>query len=256
MLEKDFLVSIIMPAYNCESFIEESINSVILQTYSNWELLILDDFSMDDTLKIAKKISRNNKRIRVISNQKNIGVSLTRNKGVKLSKGSYIAFLDSDDVWETNKLELQMDLILKLGAEFTFTGSSFIDKNGTFYKGIFNVPENINYKRLRFHNVISCSSVVLKKDFFKNMQMQYDEVNEDYLFWLRLLKTGVTAYAIDKPLLRYRILDNSRSRNKIKQIYKTYKVFRILKINFFSSLYFTLSHLLGSIKKYYNIYRA
>ncbi|KKK38894.1 glycosyl transferase family 2 [Mesobacillus campisalis] len=252
-LENQPLVSIIMPAFNCENYIGESINSVIGQTYQNWELIVIDDDSRDNTVNVLESISSEDNRIRFYKNVQNLGVSETRNRAISIAEGQWIAFLDSDDIWENNKLEIQMDYVRKLNAEFVFTGSRFINEEGKYFKGIFEVPDVVSYERLRKHNVISCSSVLLKKDFFKEIKMENDSMHEDYAVWLRVLRTGVLAYGVNEPLLIYRISRNSKSGNKIKTIQMTYKVFRYIGVNPLGSIYFMVNHLIGSIKKYKKI---
>ena len=253
MIDSRTLVSIVMPAYNCEKYIVDAINSIIAQTYSNWELLVLDDGSRDNTLKSIEKIIRTDSRIKSMPNEKNIGVSATRNRGIELSSGDWIAFLDSDDMWEPEKLEKQFELVEKEGAEFLFTGSSYINQYGEPYEGIFEIPEKVTYKKLRHQNVISCSSVLIKKKYFKNIKMEKDEIHEDYAVWLRILKLGITAFGVNQPLLIYRISKKSKSGNKIKTIKMTYNVFRFVGINPIGSAYFMVRHLISSIIKYKKI---
>ncbi|WP_336990272.1 glycosyltransferase family 2 protein [Bacillus infantis] len=247
------LISIIMPAYNCESFIEEAVTSVINQTYKTWELIVIDDGSRDNTVGIIKDLSNNDDRIRFYINEENQGVSATRNRGISLAKGEWIAFLDSDDKWKKNKLEKQLTFSQENNAEFIFTGSSYIDENGESFKGVFEVPGKVTYKKLRTHNVISCSSVLIKKSLLKDIKMERDDMHEDYAVWLRVLKTGVCAYGVNNPLLIYRISPNSKSGNKLKTIKMTYKVFRFINMNPIASAYFMTRHLMGSIIKYRRI---
>ena len=248
------LVSIVMPAYNCEKYVVEAINSILAQTYRNWELLVLDDGSKDNTLRIIEEFSQKDSRIKALPNGKNIGVSATRNRGIELASGEWIAFLDSDDMWKPEKLEKQFEIVEKEAAEFLFTGSSYINEEGEPYKGIFEVPEKITYKKLRNQNVISCSSVLVKKKYFEHIKMEKDEMHEDYAVWLRILKTGVTAFGVNEPLLIYRISRNSKSGNKMKTVKMTYKVFRFVGINPFGSAYFMLRHVIASVGKYKRIF--
>lgn len=254
MMGKNALVSIIMPAYNCEKYIEEAINSVIAQTYRNWELLVLDDGSKDDTLKVIEEFSQKDTRIKALPNGRNMGVSATRNRGLELADGEWIAFLDSDDMWEPNKLEKQLELAEKKEAEFLFTGASYINEESVPFKGIFEVPELVTYKKLRNHNVISCSSVLVKKKYFDNIKMEKDEMHEDFAVWLRILRLGIKAYGVNEPLLIYRISRNSKSGNKIKTVKMTYKVFRFIGINPIGSVYFMMRHVVASIRKYRRIF--
>lgn len=247
------LISIVMPAYNCEKYVEDTIKSVINQTYKNWELIVLDDGSKDNTANIINGLAAQDKRIKFYQNEKNQGVSATRNRGIALSRGEWIAFLDSDDMWQDEKLKKQMILKYKVNAEFVFTGSSYINEIGESYKGIFEVPTQVDYKKLRTHNVISCSSVLVKKKFFDNIKMEKDDMHEDYAVWLRILKQGIIAYGVNEPLLIYRISRSSKSGNKLKTIEMTYKVFRFIGINPIGAAYFMVRHIIGSLKKYRNI---
>ncbi|WP_084780612.1 glycosyltransferase family 2 protein [Bacillus massilinigeriensis] len=250
MTNQKNLVSVIMPAYNSERYIEDSINSVLSQTYENLELIIIDDGSKDNTLKIIERLSTQDKRINFVKNEMNIGVSETRNKGISLASGDWIAFLDSDDIWEKTKIEKQLKYANEFSAEFLFTGSSYINENSVPYSGVFEIPSLVSYKKLLRQNVITCSSVLLKKHFFKDIKMEKDEMHEDYAVWLRVLKTGAVAHGINEPLLIYRISKTSKSGNKLKTIKMTYKVFRFIGLNQVVSSYFTFSHIIGSVKKY------
>ncbi|PKM58429.1 MAG: glycosyltransferase family 2 protein [Firmicutes bacterium HGW-Firmicutes-3] len=254
MSEKENLISIIMPAYNCEKYIVDAISSVIAQSYQNWELLVIDDGSKDNTLKIIEEFVSKDSRIRILINKINMGVSATRNRGIENANGDWIAFLDSDDMWKPYKLEKQFKIVNRHSAEFIFTGSSYINEEGEPFKGIFEVPSILSYKKLRNQNVISCSSVLMKKKFFKSIKMEKDEIHEDYAAWLRILKLGVTAYGINEPLLIYRISKNSKSGNKLKTVKMTYKVFRFVGFNPVVSAYFMTRHVLNSVLKYNRIY--
>jgi teichuronic acid biosynthesis glycosyltransferase TuaG len=250
---REDLVSVIMPAYNSEKFIEDSIISVLTQTYKNLELIVIDDCSKDNTVKLIDQLSNQDHRVRFVKNEVNLGVSETRNKGISLASGNWVAFLDSDDIWEKTKIEKQMKYASENSAEFLFTGSSYISENGIPYSGIFEVPSQVSYKKLLRQNVITCSSVLLKKHFFDKIKMEKDEMHEDYAVWLRVLKTGVFAHGINEPLLIYRISRNSKSGNKLKTIKMTYKVFRFIRVNPISSLYFMSSHIMRSVGKYRKI---
>ena len=254
MSKNEALVSIVMPAYNCEKYVVEAINSILAQTYRNWELLVLDDGSKDNTLRIIEEFSQKDSRIKALPNGKNMGVSATRNRGIELASGDWIAFLDSDDMWEPFKLEKQFQVVEKKSAEFLFTGASYINEEGEPFKGIFEVPEKVTYKKLRNQNVISCSSVLVKKKYFENIKMEKDEMHEDYAVWLRILKLGVTAYGVNEPLLIYRISRNSKSGNKMKTVKMTYKVFRFVGINPIGSAYFMMRHVIASVGKYKKIF--
>lgn len=254
MKRKEALVSVVMPAYNCEEYVAEAISSVLAQTYKNWELLVIDDGSKDDTLQVIKEFSKRDSRIIALPNGKNMGVSETRNRGIELASGDWIAFLDSDDMWKPEKLEKQLEVAEEKEAEFLFTGSSYINEQGVPYKGLFKVPEKVTYKKLRKQNVISCSSVLVRSKYFENIKMEKDEMHEDFAVWLRILKLGVTAFGVNEPLLIYRISRDSKSGNKLKSVIMTYKVFRFIGVNPIGSAYFTFNHLLGAARKYKRVF--
>ncbi|QDP42227.1 glycosyltransferase family 2 protein [Radiobacillus deserti] len=247
------LVSIIMPAYNCETYIRDSIQSVLKQTYTNWELIIIDDGSMDGTISIIEEYSQVDDRVYFYNNERNQGVSATRNRGIELAKGEWIAFLDSDDLWDSLKLEKQLAYADKTGASFLFTGSAYIDENNRKYSGVFEVPRRVNYKSLLKQNVISCSSVLIKRDYIKQCKMENDETHEDYGAWIRILKMEQYAYGLNEPLLTYRILKNSKSGNKIKSLIMAYKTYRYVGINTIMSMYYITWYIFKGLKKYHYI---
>jgi len=250
------IVSIIMPAYNAEKFISDAIQSVVNQTMENWELLIINDCSNDRTVAIIEKFLSSDDRIKLINNPKNVGVSETRNRGIKQALGEWIAFLDSDDLWKQDKLEKQFDVAKSVNAEFLFTGASYINEEGKAFNGHFSVPYLNTFSSLKKQNVISCSSVLLKKHYFEDLKMENDQLHEDYVVWLKILRRGAYAYGVNQPLLIYRISRTSKSGNKFKTLKMTYKVFRFIDINPFSSAYYTFRHILGSIVKYKRIFSS
>lgn len=249
------LVSIIMPAYNCEKFIEDSIESVISQEYSNWELIIIDDCSNDNTSQVIEKYCNYDSRIKYYKNEINKGVSFTRNRAIQLSKGTWIAFLDSDDIWSQDKLVKQLKFAVSKQVNFIFTAATFIDTEGERYNYVFNVPYKVNYRQLLKQNVISCSSVLIRKEMIVNHKMENDSIHEDFGAWLKILRTEEYAYGIDEPLLIYRISKNSKSGNKIKSLAMTYGTYRFAGINHFLSMYYIVWYSLNGIKKYRSIYK-
>jgi teichuronic acid biosynthesis glycosyltransferase TuaG len=189
--------------------------------------------------------------IKVQKNKKNLGVAETRNYGIKKSKGSWIAFLDSDDVWRNDKLELQINFLnSNLNVALLFTGQNFIDESGSLLTGYGKVSNKVNLQQLRRFNQIACSSVIVKKEIIINIGMHSDYIHEDYLAWIRTLKIIPYGYGINLPLLFYRIRDNSRNGNKLASIHKTFLVHRSTGIGFFLAIYFTFSHLVNSLIKY------
>lgn len=247
------LISIIMAAYNAEKTIEVAINSVINQTYKDWELIIVNDCSKDATLDIISSFALKDERIRVINNSINSGASQTRHNGLMESRGEWIAILDSDDMWTNDKLEKQISLQEQTGAELLFTGSAFMNDAGQRLDWILHVPEKIGYKKLLKQNLISNSSVLVKTDLFKQHEAIGDNMHEDFACWLQILRTGRIAYGIDEPLLIYRLSSNSKSSNKIKAAVMNWNTYRYVGLSITLILYNMVEYLLNGIKKYKNL---
>ena len=153
-------ISIVTPAYNCEKYLEEAVNSVLAQSFEDWELLIIDDCSKDATWLRMQTLAKQDNRIRIFQNRQNSGSAATRNNGIRQARGEWIAFLDSDDLWRPEKLERQMSVLRKHpDASFLFTGSAFIEDDGMTIAHVLHVPEQVSRKKLLKQNVISCSSV-------------------------------------------------------------------------------------------------
>ncbi|WP_215147074.1 glycosyltransferase family 2 protein [Exiguobacterium sp. s91] len=247
-MKNKHLVSIIMPAYNSEKSLNTAIDSIINQSYSNWELIIVDDFSKDNTNKIIDDCIKKDKRIKKIVNVRNKGAAFSRNIAIKESKGKWIAFLDSDDYWHEKKLEIQTNYMLKNNYYFTFTNTRYITDQKVSFNKKFNIPNSVDFKKLRKHNVIACSSVIIDKKILQYNFIEKNDIHEDYLLWLKILNDGNRAYSIDEELLIYRLSKNSKSGNKLKTIFMTYRVFKELNYSYIKSLFFTGLH---SINAYF-----
>lgn len=248
---KDPLISIIMPCYNAEAYIDEAILSVLEQTEKNWELIVINDGSKDQSRHVVERFTTSDSRIRLIENEQNMGVSKTRNRGIEISKGRWIAFLDSDDVWEGNKLEKQMRLNKEKNAQFIFTGCNVIDENSKVIGKMSNIPLMVTYPQLQRWNMITCSSVLISREALGDLRFEKDYSREDYLLWLKVLYNLQTAYALDESLVQYRITENSRSSNKIKMIRDTYRVHRFLGTGRVISILYTLSHFITAYRRKY-----
>ena len=253
-MNKSFgLISIIMAAYNAEKTIEVAIQSVIKQTYENWELIVVNDCSQDSTLEIVYTLAKSESRIRVINNPVNCGASQTRHNGLMQVRGEWVAILDSDDMWTSDKLEKQISLQEETGAELLFTGSAFMNDDGQKLDWILQVPEKIGYKQLLKQNLISNSSALLKTDLFKQYEAIGDNMHEDFACWLQILKTGRVAYGIDEPLLIYRLAKKSKSSNKFKAALMNLKTYRFIKLSIFEQLFYMSCYIIRSINKYINL---
>lgn len=244
------LVSIITPLYNAEKFIGETIESVISQTYNNWEMLIIDDASKDSSLNISSSYEQKDNRIKVIKNYENLGVIKSRNRGIKKAKGKYIAFLDADDLWKNNKLKKQIKFMEENQIAISYTGYEKINEDGSF-RGKLWTPKRLSYKDSLKGNLMGCLTVVyniekIGKKYFKEIKM-----SEDHLLWLEILKEEVVACGLEESLAQYRVIKNSRSKNKFNAIKTQWKINReIEKLGFFKSLYYFINYLWYGYKRY------
>jgi len=254
-IEKDnykLLISIIMPSFNSELFISQSIKSVIEQSYKNWELLIVDGMSSDTTRELIKDIQLKESRIRLIDNPDDNGPGQARNFGLKKIRGQYIAFIDSDDLWHPNKLNIQLKNMIKNDYVFTYTNYKVIDENNNISKAYMGGHKSNNFYQYLRRRGIANSSVIIKTDIITNNI--FDEVEnmyaEDTMWWLLLLKNGHTSHSLNQTLMFYRSISNSRSSNIFqnqRDVWKFYKYF--LNLGLFWSLSFYILYLFDVIKR-------
>ena len=231
------LVSIITPCYNSEKFLDECISSVLNQTYQNWEMLIVDDNSSDNSSILINSYSKKDERIKPLYLNDNIGAAMARNKAISKAKGKYLAFLDSDDVWLPKKLEVQTNFMKKNNCSFVFSSYSVIsdDEKPTY---TISVPEKITYKRYLKNTIIGCLTVMLDKEKFKKIEMPNLRSSHDMALWLNLLKQEKYAYGIEQNLAIYREHKSSNTSNKFRAIYDVWNVYRKHeKLNLFYSIY-------------------
>lgn len=247
-------VSVIMPVYNAERFLRQAVDSVLTQSYSDFELILVDDCSTDGSYDILCEYENKDKRVRVFKNEQNKGVSYTRNFAVSKANGEYIALIDSDDMWRKDKLSKQMSLIEKYpDTDLCYTASAFVDTESVESDFVFNVPEQVTYKKLLKQNVASCSSVLIKKKWLVKYPMAHDNMHEDFAVWLSVLKDGGKARGINEPLLIYRVAANSKSGNKFKSMGMTYRVYKYMGLNIFERCYYMCFYILSGIKKHGSI---
>lgn len=188
---KKNLVSIITPMYNSEKFIEATIKSVLNQTYQEWEMLIIDDCSTDNSPNIVKSYMQQDSRIKCIKTETNKGVSNARNLALSKATGQFIAFLDSDDQWNSSKLEKQVNFMLENDYVISFTSYELMDENDKKLNKVIKVPPNVDYKRLLKGNILGCLTVVIDKSKL-DFEIRMSGVrHEDYVLWLSILKKGI-----------------------------------------------------------------
>ncbi|MCF0150897.1 MAG: glycosyltransferase family 2 protein [Firmicutes bacterium] len=246
-------ISIIMAAYNAEKTVAASVQSVMRQTYADWELLLIDDCSTDRTGEIAEAFAAQDPRIRVLHNPVNSGVSKTRRAGVDASSGAWLAVLDSDDLWQSDKLQKQVQTALIEDADLICTGSSFIDEEGAPYEWVLHVPRQITYRQLCFQNIISNSSVLVKKDVFLANCVEREDIHEDFACWLNVLKNDGKAVGIDEPLLIYRISRASRTGNKFRSALRNWRTYRAVGMAVPKALVCETGYMIKGVLKYKNI---
>jgi len=245
------VVSVIMPAYNCSAYLEEAIRSVIAQTVTDWELIVIDDCSTDDTYAVAQKIAQTDSRIRLLQNPRNVGVAVTRNTGLELCRGQYIAFLDSDDFWYPNKLEVQLQTMEQKNARFCYSTYAIIDRNGEKVKADYMVPARVTYKQLLKENVVQCSAVLVSAQVMKNYRFNPDFYHEDYVLWLQMLKDGCKAAGCQQVLLTWRYIQSSRSFNKLSSAKNRWRIYRkYLKLPLGESIYYFMCYAAAGLRKY------
>lgn len=241
------LVSIITPLYNCSAFLEQTIQSVLSQSYQNWEMIIVDDCSKDNSLEIAQRYEAQDKRIRVIRLKKNSGAAVARNTAIDAAKGRFIAFLDSDDLWSPEKLEQQMNFMQNNNAIFSYTVYEKIDETGNIL-GLMNAPEKVNYKCLLKTNTIGCLTVVYDTKELGKIYMPTNTKREDFATWLNILKQVDYAFGLVQPLAQYRVYDNQTSSKKISMAKETWRLYRNLeRLNFLQASYYFIHYAMNGI---------
>lgn len=249
-MKKEPLVSIITPNYNCAKYIEETILSVLKQTYQNWELLIIDDCSNDNSYEIINKYLKLDNRIKLFIMNKNRGAAICRNKGIELSKGDYIAFLDSDDLWKKNKIKLQIEFMENKNVDFCYSKYTHMSEDGKKYFNEIRIPSELDYNKMLYHCFTGCLTVIYNQKKIGKIYGPDIAKSNDYGLFLQVLKKTSNAKGIKENLAFYRIRRNSISRNKWKKIYPHfYLLNKIEKINFFKSCFFIFTNIL--IKKIY-----
>lgn len=221
------LVSIIMPSWNTGRFISETIRSVIEQTYTNWELIIVDDCSTDNTDEVV--LSFNDKRIRFYRNEKNLGAALTRNKALVEAKGEWIAFLDSDDIWMPNKLEHQINFMKKNGYNLSYTEYEKIDEESKLLNIFVSGPAKINRRKMYDYDYIGQLTMMYSAKEFGLIQIKDIKKNNDYAIRLELFKKpGTCAFLLKENLAKYRVRKVSISHDKFMKKFKShYDLFHI-----------------------------
>ena len=222
------MVSIVVPVYNAANYIENTIEMVCRQTYKDWELILVDDESRDESAQIIENYIKNQgKRIRLIRKKVNQGAAEARNTGIDASSGRYIAFLDADDVWDPEKLEKQVAYMERTGAAFCFHAYEFGDENANPTGKIVHVPEKLKYKQALSRTIIFTTTVMFDTEKIDMEIIHMPNVpSEDTATWWRILKSGYEAYGLDENLAIYRRPARSLSSNKLEAIRRIWFLYR------------------------------
>jgi len=242
-------VSIIVPMYNAEKFIGKTIESVLAQTYQNWEMLIMNDVSTDNSLAIVSMYAKKDERIKIVNTEKNVGVVKGRNFLIDLASGKYIAFLDADDYWHNEKLEKQIKFMKEKNASISCTEYTRVKENEEKINDVI-IKEEISYNDMLKNNYLGCLTVIydakkIGKRYFKEL-----EKNEDYVLWIEIVKDVNTIYGLKENLAYYRVLDNSRSSNKVKTAKVRWEIYRkIEKLSLLKSIYYFLHYAIRAVLK-------
>lgn len=244
----DRLVSVITPMYNAEKWIEETVRSVMAQSYEHWEMVIVDDCSTDRSPEIVRRLQKEDPRIRYDRNENNLGVADTRNRCMELAQGRYIAFLDSDDRWYPKKLEKQLKKLQAEDGGFCYSACEVIDRKGDRIN-VRHVPEKVSYRELLRGNVIPCLTVLLDREKISEIRMP-KLPHEDYAAWLKILQGGMTAYGIDEVLASYRESGASVSSDKLRAMRWTWDIYRhFLKLGFLQSCCCFCFYVMNALRK-------
>lgn len=250
-MEKD-LISIIVPVYNAEKFLNDTIKTVLDQTYSNWELILVNDCSKDDSVKIIKSFVKNDKRIKLFNNEVNSKAAVSRNNGIKEARGKYLCFLDADDLWDKNKLKKQVKFMKKNNCEFSFTGYEFADEYGKPNGKKVFVPEKISYKQALKNTTIWTSTVMFDMDKLtkEDIYMPIVDRGQDTATWWKVLKKIDYAYGLNEILSFYRRSPDTLSSNKFIALKRTWNLYRNVEhLNIFKSFYNFTIYCFNAVKR-------
>ena len=247
---KNVLVSIITPVYNYERYIAEAMESVLAQTYSNWEMIIVDDRSSDNSPEIVKKYAKKDHRIKLIELPENLGAAMARNRALEHAKGRYIAFLDSDDIWDNSKLAKQIAFMQKNDFPVTFTSYELINENGTQLNHVIHSVKKLSLNDYLKNTLIGFSTAIIDIEQTGSISFMDIKTRSDTQLWITLLKKGFFAYGLDEVLVKYRKDHKSLSSNKIKAALQVWRLYyKIENIGLIRSLYSFLFYGINAIKK-------
>lgn len=243
-------IDIIMSAYNCKEYIKQAINSVKEQTNNSWRLIIIDDFSNDNTLEIIEQETQDIKnKVEIIKLKKHISIASTRNEGLKISKARYVAYLDADDIWKKDKLEKQVNFMKINNYGFTYTGFSYLKNNRN--KKVRIIPQKLNYRKALKNTFILTSTVMIDTKKIDKKLLKMPEIDsEDTACWWNILKNNHIAYGLKENLTEYRVHSKGVSFNKLVNIKKTWNLYRKYeKTSLVKSVYYFTNYIINAFLK-------
>lgn len=221
------MVSIVVPVYNAEAYLAETIRLVQEQTYQNWELLLVDDCSSDNSMRLAQEFAATDSRIKPVYQEANCGAAQTRNMGIRKAAGQYLCFLDADDIWLSDKLERELSFVKKKSCAFAFTGYEFADADGRGLGKVVHVPQTITYEEALKNTTIFTSTVMIDRSKVLDEDIYMPRIaSEDTATWWHILKKYGAAYGLDENLVKYRRTEGSLSSNKLVAIRRIWRLYR------------------------------
>ncbi|WP_226982982.1 glycosyltransferase family 2 protein [Zobellia nedashkovskayae] len=245
------LVSIITPVHNSKKFLDDCMSSVLAQTHERWEHILVDDCSTDESSKIIRAYADKDARIKLILLSENSGAGVARNTAIEAAKGSFIAFLDSDDTWYPEKLTKQLSFMQNQGHYFTFTSYDIINEEGSPLSKIIKAKSLVTYKSALYKNPIGCLTVIYSVDFFGKQYMPVIRKRQDYALWLKLLKKA-DGFGLNECLSSYRIGNESISSNKFKLLKYEWQIYRDVEgLTVLESVFYTISAIFLKLKTYF-----
>lgn len=245
-------VSIITPVYNCEKYLKDTIENVMKQTYTNWEMILVDDCSTDKSEEVISKYTKIDKRVKYYKLKENSGAAIARNYALEKAEGRFIAYLDADDAWKVDKLEKQIKFMLDNNYAFTCTSYEKIDEEGNSKNKIVRIPEKVDYKFFLRNTIIQTVGVMVDTKITGKEVLQMPNIRrrQDAATWCQLLKNNYNCYGMNEALSYYRVVSNSLSSNKLKAVKGTWYLYRkIEKLSLFKSCFCFIGYAWNACKK-------
>lgn len=244
-------VSVIIPAYRSEKTVEQSVRSALEQTLREIEVIAVNDASDDGTGNVLAALAAEDARVRVVTFTENRGVAAARNCGMELARAPWIAFLDSDDVWLPEKLEKQLALAQRSGADVLYTAAACIDEDGKPSGRVFRVPGTVTFRDMKYQNDLICSTALVRRECCLSHPMADGDLHEDYLFWLEILRDGAKTAGLDEALALYRIRKRSKSGNKLRSAGMVLRTYRRFGFGLFQRIACFAGYCLHGVKRYW-----